>query len=156
MGYIISLNDFSSSSERLFSYFLHRENGQVLRCYRVDFPYVDLCVYISHTLILGLFIWLTWEKCTFLFIYSHDTEIVMCMVIHSVSSQLMTILPGVKLTERFNWTGETQFVIIRLDKQCTPQLNREYSLDTILTVSCKWEISLKWLVQVDAQYIFVD
>lgn len=80
----------------------------------------------------------------------------MCMVIHSVSSQLMTILPGVKLTERFNWTGETQFVIMRLDKQCTPQLNREYSLDTKLTVSCKWEISLKWLVQVDAQYILVD
>lgn len=156
MGSIISLNDFSSPSKRLFSCFLHRGSGQVLRRYGVDFPYVDLCVYLSHTLILWLFTWLTLEKCTFLLIYSHDTEIIMFMVIHSVSSQLMTTFPGVKLTERFNWTGETQFVIIRLDKQCTPQLNREYSLDTKLTVSCKWEISLKWLVQVDAQYIFVD
>lgn len=86
-----------------------------------------------------------------MFIYLQDTEIVMPMVTHSVSCQLMTIFPGVKVTERVNWTEETQFVIIRLDRQCTPQLNREYSPDTKLTMSYKWEISLKWLVQVGAR-----
>lgn len=77
-------------------------------------------------------------------------------VTHSVSCQLMTIFPGVKLTKRFNWTEETQFIIIRLQRQCTPPLNREYLPDTKLTVCYKWEVSLKWLAQIDAQYISVD